>query len=116
MHYQFVLLGAAAIIIGAVADRLKSPVNPPQVCNNEPATTTVDSTPICVHAADPSGGLGYCPDLSSKGWCDCGSAGTYPILDGASNPCGYDTLDGVGKVDLKSCTVVQTEVVTVTPV
>lgn len=47
--------------------------------------------PTCDHAADPDGAMGYCPNLSNDGWCDCGSAGDFPILPGSSL-CAYTSL------------------------
>ena len=48
-------------------------------------------TPSCEHAADPDGAMGLCPNLADDGWCDCGSAGDFPVL-GGSDFCGYTAL------------------------
>lgn len=57
-------------------DRFNDPVTPPAVS--------------CQHAADPSGGTGVCPAVGAAGWCDCGTAGDYPTVDG-DDICPYTT-------------------------
>ncbi|KAM0723659.1 hypothetical protein Q7P37_000647 [Cladosporium fusiforme] len=83
-----------------LADRGNSPETEPTVCNSEPtaANSTSEVTPIptqppsCHHAADPSGGMGLCPEVGAEGWCDCGSDGNYPNLEGDGGVCDYTSL------------------------
>lgn len=59
------------------------------------------ATISCFHAGDPSGHMGVCPNLGSTGWCDCGSAGKYPVLDG-DDICGYTEQPDVEAMDIYS--------------
>lgn len=85
----------AGLISAVLADRGNAPHASPSICNDEPTMTSDStgptSTPQCEHAADPSGGMGLCPNLSNKGWCDCGTDGNYPMLSG-NDICGYTDL------------------------
>lgn len=83
-----------------------------------PAAVT---TAPCEFAADPDGAMGYCPNLSNGGWCDCGSAGTYVLLPGGVDNCGYAAAPSVGSIALTSTgcvsgTAVQVVTETVVPV
>lgn len=75
-----------------------------------PFTTAVGSSPpSCEHAADPSGGMGLCPDLSNGGWCDCGVDGDFQMLpDGL---CAYSAIPTTGTLALTTtdCVVQSTE-------
>lgn len=91
---QYTLLVLSGLIPAILADRGSASQISPTECNAEPTSTetaTAAATPTCHHAADPNGGMGLCPDLSSSGWCDCGGDGNYPNLEG-SDVCGYTSL------------------------
>jgi len=59
--------------------------------------------------------MGLCPDLSDSGWCDCGSAGDYPIL-AESNVCGYTSLDPSATIALSTTDCASTTTTIVLPV
>ena len=92
MRYLPLLLVGTISIHAALADRGTATRIAPTECNIEPTITAPVPTPNCIHAADPDGARGLCPDLSSDGWCDCGSDGYFPILPG-SGICDYSSLD-----------------------
>lgn len=65
--------------------RFKDPVKP--------------STVQCHHASDPSGNMGVCLNLGATGWCDCGSAGNFPVIEG-EDPCGYTNKPETEPMDI----------------
>lgn len=95
MHYAAFFLGFSNLIRVILADqgRGSAPEVSPTVCNSEPTVTAATTTPAptCNYAADPDGALGLCPNLANGGWCDCGSAGDFPVLLGSSI-CAYNSL------------------------
>lgn len=121
MHYTLLLL--SGLIPAILADRGSASQISPTVCNLEPTSTgdaiAAGPAPTCQHAADPSGGMGLCSDLSSDGWCDCGSDGNYPNLEG-SDVCGYTSLPAttlaLTSTNCASSTTTSIMTVTVSPV
>ncbi|KAF2235386.1 hypothetical protein EV356DRAFT_514466 [Viridothelium virens] len=121
MHRSLILLRVFKFVFPALADRGSATVITPSICNSVPTDTSTPSprsASSCEHEADPDGGLGLCSDLADGGWCDCGSAGDYPILTG-SDICGYTSLDPSSQISLTSTdcsTSIQTLTVTVSPI
>ena len=60
-------------------------------CSFNASASAAPTTPEYYYGADPSGAMGYCPDISASSWCNCGDASTYKVLSG-DDVCGYTEL------------------------
>ena len=102
MHYSLIPLLIGAISIPAVVVSGRG-----GVCRIAPPSPS----PACLHAADPDGAMGLCPDLANHGWCDCGSAGHFPNLEEGPDICSYTFLNPSATIVLSTTNCIATPTV-----